>query len=405
MKLNNIYNSDIYDYNSNDNKDDEISSENIESLKKQLDKLKIKLKAEEDRVKDRENTIKKYIELKKEKEEKFLSISKQYNEKGIEMRMKYQINEEDIFNERNQKDNQYTQNINDLKEKIKNLEFENMKLNQQINEYKDKNNQIEIELSINEDNLKDKISELEDLQEFFDSLKQEIINKEEAFESKINELNLKILQLKEINNNKQEFIKNKINTIKSEQNNIKKDNNSVYLYKSANNFYLKNKNIFKSLEKYGNINNINYLRERIKKLQEKALQMTKYLSLKYEENEELNKEKKNLESERLKIKNKKENKYGKENEKNNNVINKEENKIKKIIELKTMINNYKNAFANIKSNLYNISIEHKLKINEIMISYENKVNKLIQKLNNLKTEKSDDFQICEDIFNNFFDDN
>jgi hypothetical protein len=319
--------------------------------------------------------------------------------------MKYQINEEDIFNERNQKDNQYTQYINDIKEKIKNLEIENMKLNQQINEYKDKNNQMEIELSINEDNLKDKISELEDLQEFFDSLKQEIINKEEAFESKINELNLKILQLKEINNNKQEFIKNKINTIKSEQNNIKKDNNSVYLYKSANNFYLKNKNIFKSLEKYGNINNINYLRERIKKLQEKALQMTKYLSLKYEENEELNKEKKNLEAEILKIKNKKDNKYGKENEKNNNVINKEENKIKKIIELKTMINNYKNAFANIKSNLYNISIEHKLKINEIMISYENKVNKLIQKLNNLKTEKSDDFQICEDIFNNFFDDN
>lgn len=73
--------------------------------------------------------------------------------------------------------------------------------------------------------------------------------------------------------------------------------------------------------------------------------------------------------------------------------------------MKTKINNYKNSFANIKSELDNMSIGHKLKINEIMISYENKVNKLIQKLNNLQTEKNNDFQICEDIFSNFFDDN
>ena len=405
MKLNNIYNNNIIDYNRNDNNDNESYSEDIDFLRKKLEKLKIQLKVEEERVKERENTIKKYIELKKEKEEQFYSISKKYNEKGIEMRMKYQINEEDIFNERNQKDNQYTQYINDIKEKIKKLEIENMKISQQINEYKDKNNQMEIELSITEDSLKEKISELEELQEFFEALKQEIINKEETFEIKINELNLKLIQLKEINDNKKELIKNKINNIKSEQNNNKKDNNSVPLYKSANNFYLKNRNIFKNLEKYGNKKNINYLRERVKILQDKALQMTKYLSLKYEENEELNKEKKNLESEILKIKTKKESKYGNETEKNNNIINKEENKIKKIIELKTMINNYKNAFANIKSEIDNMSIEHKLKINEIMISYENKVNKLIQKLNNLQTEKSDDFQIYEDIFHNFFDDN
>ena len=404
MKLNNIYNNNIFDFNSNDNNYNESSSENIELLKKQLDNLKIKLKAEEDRVKERENTIKKYIELKKEKEEKFLSLSKKLNEKGIEMRMKYQKNEEDIFNERNLKDNQYTQYINDIKENIKKLEIENMKLNQQINEYKDKNNQMEIELNINEDNLKDKISELEELQDFFDSLNQEIKYKEEDFETKINELNLKLIQLKEINSNKQELIKNKIINIKSEQNN-KKDNNSINLYKSANNFYLKNRNIFKSLEKYGNKYNIKYLRERVKNLQDKALQMTKYLSLKYEENEELNKEKKKLEAEILKNKTKKESKYGNEIEKNNSVINKEENNIKRIIELKTKINNYKNAFANIKSELGNLSIEHKLKINEIMISYENKVNKLIQKLNNIQNEKIDDFQSCEEIFNNIFDDN
>lgn len=404
MKLNNIYNNNIFDFNSNDNNYNESSSENIELLKKQLDNLKIKLKAEEDRVKERENTIKKYIELKKEKEEKFLSLSKKLNEKGIEMRMKYQKNEEDIFNERNLKDNQYTQYINDIKENIKKLEIENMKLNQQINEYKDKNNQMEIELNINEDNLKDKISELEELQDFFDSLNQEIKYKEEDFETKINELNLKLIQLKEINNNKQELIKNKIINIKSEQNN-KKDNNSINLYKSANNFYLKNRNIFKSLEKYGNKYNIKYLRERVKNLQDKALQMTKYLSLKYEENEELNKEKKNLEAEILKNKTKKESKYGNEIEKKYSVINKEENNIKRIIELKTKINNYKNAFANIKSKLGNLSIEHKLKINEIMISYENKVNKLIQKLNNIQKEKIDDFQSCEEIFNNIFDDN
>lgn len=404
MKLNNIYNNNIFDFNSNDNNYNESSSENIELLKKQLDNLKIKLKAEEDRVKERENTIKKYIELKKEKEEKFLSLSKKLNEKGIEMRMKYQKNEEDIFNERNLKDNQYTQYINDIKENIKKLEIENMKLNQQINEYKDKNNQMEIELNINEDNLKDKISELEELQDFFDSLNQEIKYKEEDFETKINELNLKLIQLKEINSNKQELIKNKIINIKSEQNN-KKDNNSINLYKSANNFYLKNRNIFKSLEKYGNKYNIKYLRERVKNLQDKALQMTKYLSLKYEENEELNKEKKKLEAEILKNKTKKESKYGNEIEKNNSVINKEENNIKRIIELKTKINNYKNAFANIKSELGNLSIEHKLKINEIMISYENKVNKLIQKLNKIQNEKIDDFQSCEEIFNNIFDDN
>ena len=103
--------------------------------------------------------------------------------------------------------------------------------------------------------------------------------------------------------------------------------------------------------------------------------MTKILSLKYEENEELNKEKNNLESKIFKNKNKKENKYGDEITKNNNVINIEENKLKKVLDLKIKINNYKNAFAHIKSELDNMSIEHKLKVNEIMISYEKKVNK------------------------------
>ena len=145
---------------------------------------------------------------------------------------------------------------------------------------------------------------------------------------------------------------------------------------------------------------ISYLRECIKILHKKTVELSRTLSLKYEEGEELNKEITNLKE---KIKNNKKNK----NKNNLNYLNRvsKENNVNKIVEMKMMINNYKTIFSNIKMELNNKIIEHKLHKNELIISYEKKIKKLIEKINNLKNLKNDYYQITDDITDNLFDDN
>ena len=50
-----------------------------------------------------------------------------------------------------------------------------------------------------------------------------------------------------------------------------------------------------------------------------------------------------------------------------------------------------------KLELDNKNVEHKLKINEIIISYEKKLKILIENLNNLKKLKNECFQISDDL--------
>ena len=128
--------------------------------------------------------------------------------------------------------------------------------------------------------------------------------------------------------------------------------------------------------------------------------MSRTLSLKYEEGEELNNEITNLKE---KIKNNKKNK-NKNNLKYLNRVSKENN-VNKIVEMKMKINNYKNIFSNIKMELNNKIIEHKLHKKKLIISYEKKIKKLIEKINNLKNLKNDYYQIMDDISDNLFDDN
>ena len=409
MDINNIYNNEIIsDYqNINDiDSDSYTDTKNLVELTEKLRKLKIKLNEEEQKVKQSEKIIQLLSDLQKQKEDKYFEFLKEFNERESELKLEYKINEEDILETKNQKENLYKQTINNIEQNIKNIENENKKINQQINLYKNNNIQIENKFNISDENLKNNLIqkdyEIEELQKQLDFLNNQIINKENIYEQRINTLNLKLIQLNQLNNNK-------LKRISNNQNNNMNINNNNELYKSANNFYSKKDNNFLMEENIEEDfkNNIIYLRDKIQNLKIKSFKLTRILSLKYEENEELNKEKNNLKKKIQNIKNKKE---------KNNIIDKnnsssilkginEENKLNKIVELKMMINNYKNEFSRIKMEIDNMTIQHKLNINNIIISYENKISKLVEKINNLKILKNDYNQISDEITGNLFDDN
>jgi hypothetical protein len=278
-----------------------------------------------------------------------------------------------------QKNDKNTNNIiiNNNNQLIKKEDFENINniinnkmhlLNDVINSYNEDS----------KDNIKNKNKDLNITENIInikaDSDKKDDNNSSDSIEEKENETLFDNLS------NKSDY--NKLKGKKSMKKKIINENDNI-IYNSCN------------------INDsISYLRKKRKELEKKTVQLTRILSLKYEEGEELNNEIIKLEE----MINKKKN-----NDNNKNDLNKiwenGKNNINKIVQMKIMINNYKNIYSNIKTELNNKIIEHKLNMNEIIISYEKKINKLIEKMNKLKNLKSDNYQIMDDITDNLFDDN
>ena len=413
--LNYIHNNNYLPYiktNSNYSYND---SDDIDELTEKILKLRLNLKIEEQKVQNQENMIKRLNESIKANEEKCINLSREFNDRKSELKIKYKMNEEENYKKNNIKEKYNENNINNMNKKINNLEYENMKLNLEISEYKNRNNQIESQFDVNikniNDNLLEKSSEFQALQEEMELLQQEIINKEEEYEQRKKNLNIKLMKLKEENSNKIELVKNNLNKINKniiDIENKRKYNLNKALNKTLNNFHSNNNNndmIKDNIENDNynyNYNNISYLRECIKILHKKTVELSRTLSLKYDEGEELNNEITNLKE---KIKNNKKNKN--KNKNNLNYLNRvsKGNNVNKIVEMKMMINSYKNIFSNIKMELNNKIIEHKLHKNELIISYEKKIKKLIEKINNLKNLKNDYYQITDDITDNLFDDN
>ena len=452
QKINNRYNdSDNNNYNINDNNDniDIVNNintknnydndnniydkENIYELKEKIIKLKHILNIEENKVKNIENVIKQLGESQKEKEENNLKLWKEFNNRENNIKINYQINKEEILDKRNKKVNIYEHKIKSLNNEINNIEYENMKINQKINELKNRKKNLESKYNYIEENLQNNIlqnySQIDNLKEQIKISEQEIIDKESAYEQKIKDLNIKLFQIKEKNNNKIEIIKNNLINNNEINENEKRSNSSNYntkininrnknnnidnrWYKTFNDFYLKVKNR-KKLITENNINennNIQYLRNQLKILHNKSVELTRILSSKYEENEVLNKEINKI-KENIKNNNSKNiNNYGNSLKKvkncNNIEINKDNNKynINKITEIKIKINNYKNQYSKIKKDLDRKIIEHKLNVNKIIINYEKKIKKLIEKINNLKKLKNDYYQITDDNTTNLIDD-
>ena len=406
----NIYTNDISGKESYDNEEEE-------KLMKKIFKLKKQLKKEEKKVKSIENIIKELGKIRKEKEEKNFNLLKIFNERQNDIKIQYKIYENELLDRKNEKENLYENKINILNREIKNLEYENMKINQKINESKNikkilENKFLLIEKKLQND-LQAKNEEIEEFREKLEKIQQEMVDKEEAYEQKIKELNLKSLNLKEEINNKIDKIR-----ITSFPNSLSDENESLDdslnnninlngLRKSYSNNYIFYNGLNDFNQKGNNkliIENINHnfqnLRKKINALQNKSIELTRILSSKYEESEELNKE-----IERLKEKINKNNNIGNGtylfNDNNNNSDIK--NNIERIANLKITISNYKNNYYRIKEDLNKMNKEHKIKINEIVISYEKKIKKLIEKINNLKRLKNNIYTITDDIKDNLFD--
>ena len=369
----NIYNNNMTNnYNNKSANENIIFNKNDENeLIEKIQKLKEKLKQEKEKVNNNENTINILTKLQKQNIQKNINLSLDFNKVENEIKFKYKKNEEEIMDTQIKREKIYENNIHEINKEINIIENENREINREINNIKYKNKYLETKFNVIKGNLNkeliQKISEFEKLSEKMELLQKGIINKEEFYEKKIKELNSKYIQLKEINNNK--------DNVKARNN--KKIFNTKKFFKTYNNFNSKWKN------DNNNINDILYLREQIQILQNKAFKLTRILSLKLEENEVLSNEKSNL---KQKIENNK--------NKSKNIENNNENKI---IEIKKIINNYKNEISKMKLDLDNKNVEHKLKINEIIISYEKKLKILIENLNNLKKLKNDCFQISGDL--------
>lgn len=417
-------------FNSFNNRDEDIyESEKEEELKEKIIKLRKTLKIEEEKVNNLENIIEELKESQRENEEKNITLSKEFNERENKIKLKYQKSEIEILEEANKKGNFYENNIKNLSKKIKDIEFENMKINQKINGLKNLKDNLEnkfhsIEIDLNNELLQ-KSKEVQEFQGKFELEKQLIINKKEVYDQKIKELRIKLLQLKEYNSQKiQEILINNENSkdeikdnyfysnINLNKQNLllnKFDTNNIRFNQTFNNFYYNLKNrrnkLFNEYIK-SNDNYLKNLRSKKKILFEQSLKLTNILSAKNLENEEYNKEINILKG---KIRNKKRIKNNKKKI-DNYLYNKEtkineEDNINKIGKMKMIINDYKMKYARIKVNLDNKSIEHKLNIYNIVISYEKKIKKLIQKINCLKKMKSNLYKIEDDIKDNYLFDN
>lgn len=417
-------------FNSFNNRDEDIyESEKEEELKEKIIKLRKTLKIEEEKVNNLENIIEELKESQRENEEKNITLSKEFNERENKIKLKYQKSEIEILEEANKKGNFYENNIKNLSKKIKDIEFENMKINQKINGLKNLKDNLEnkfhsIEIDLNNELLQ-KSKEVQEFQGKFELEKQLIINKKEVYDQKIKELRIKLLQLKEYNSQRiQEILINNENSkdeikdnyfysnINLNKQNLllnKFDTNNIRFNQTFNNFYYNLKNrrnkLFNEYIK-SNDNYLKNLRSKKKILFEQSLKLTNILSAKNLENEEYNKEINILKG---KIRNKKRIKNNKKKI-DNYLYNKEtkineEDNINKIGKMKMIINDYKMKYARIKVNLDNKSIEHKLNIYNIVISYEKKIKKLIQKINCLKKMKSNLYKIEDDIKDNYLFDN
>ena len=398
------------------NTNNSSDNENIDSLIENIQKLKIQLKNEEEKVKKCENILINFKKSQKINEKQNLNISREFNQRENDIKEKYKMYEEYYLDKSIKKGNLYDRNIRELNEQIKNIEYENFQINQKITELKNKNkileNQYNSILGNLENTIMQKDIELQELKEEMDLLPQEVINKEEAYDKKLKELNIKLINLKEINNNKLEILKKNIFNNKNKKRNLHKNKLRLkVLEKSNSNPYFKTDIHFYSPKRINNnsisknndnsINNIN-LRDTINILQIKTLKLTNVLSDIFEEKDELNKEYNYLKSI---FKNQIEQNY------NNNINNDSEfreinkkNNINKIVEYKMIINKYKNDILQIKMNLFNKNLEHKINVNETIISYENKIKKLREKINNLKMLKNDFYEISDEIKENLFDD-
>ena len=412
----NNYNPLTYSNNSNMVNKDLINSNNslgnkIDYLsnnqKDIIERLSFQLELANQKLKNNERTIDRLTSIQHEYELKFSTLTSEYRAKEQTLREKYKAKEENLYTEQKQNELEYERQIGDLKSEIKQLKDIIFNNDKEINSFKTKTFSIDSNMKIREKEFQAAIDmkdhQIRELEDKIVQIDEENNIKLEEMSNKNKDLLKQLADLRTENTLLSNNLKNQ-NNLNYSQNQFKNQstNNSI-INSPTNNVILASRNAvidannsLNYLQTTSDKNNhpalmtaydimkIKELREQVQKLQNETVQLTRELSLKYDECDTLSEE---IERLRNIIKN---------NQIQNNNLNMnmsmmmnqtsyDNNKDNlKLNNLEMLVNNYGQTLMAIKQQHENQIVEHQRELNDITMDYERKMQNLINENNELK---------------------
>ena len=412
----NNYNPLTYSNNSNMVNKDLINSNNslgnkIDYLsnnqKDIIERLSFQLELANQKLKNNERTIDRLTSIQHEYELKFSTLTSEYRAKEQTLREKYKAKEENLYTEQKQNELEYERQIGDLKSEIKQLKDIIYNNDKEINSFKTKTFSIDSNMKIREKEFQAAIDmkdhQIRELEDKIVQIDEENNIKLEEMSNKNKDLLKQLADLRTENTLLSNNLKNQ-NNLNYSQNQFKNQstNNSI-INSPTNNVILASRNAvidannsLNYLQTTSDKNNhpalmtaydimkIKELREQVQKLQNETVQLTRELSLKYDECDTLSEE---IERLRNIIKN---------NQIQNNNLNMnmsmmmnqtsyDNNKDNlKLNNLEMLVNNYGQTLMAIKQQHENQIVEHQRELNDITMDYERKMQNLINENNELK---------------------
>ena len=400
----NMMNKDLINsHNSLGNKIDYLSN----NQKDIIERLSFQLELANQKLKNNERTIDRLTSIQHEYELKFSTLTSEYRAKEQTLREKYKAKEENLYTEQKQNELEYERQIGDLKSEIKQLKDIIFNNDKEINSFKTKTFSIDSNMKIREKefqaeiNMKDhQIRELEDkivqIDEENNIKLEEMSNKNKDLLKQLADLRTEntLLSNNLKNQNNLNYSQNQFKNQSTNNSIINSPTNNVILASrnaviDANNSlnYLQttsDKNNHPALMTAYDIMKIKELREQVQKLQNETVQLTRELSLKYDECDTLSEE---IERLRNVIKN---NQIQTNNLNMNmsmmmNQTSYDNNKDNlKLNNLEMLVNNYGQTLMAIKQQHENQIVEHQRELNDITMDYERKMQNLINENNELK---------------------
>ena len=274
-----------------------------------IEKLNFQLDLANRKIKNNERTIEKLTALQNDYEKKLSAITTEFRNKEQTLREKYKSKENDLENEQRNFELNFEREISVLKD-------ENLKLKNQLFEYETEINKHKAQIKSIEHNNRIKENELQNLLKTKDlkiielEKKMESIQNEksEKYQNLVKKNNELLLQLKELRMENATLANANLKTNLLNINPKQINTNDIKL-KNENNNILKNikkeiNDANASLNYYDDSNELNHisqispydllkmkdLRDKIHQLHQETVQLTRELSLKYEECDALNDE-------------------------------------------------------------------------------------------------------------------
>lgn len=387
---------------------DEFENDSCQKCKEKIDRYRFQLELCNQKEKNHQSSFQKITEIQQEYENRLTQLSKDYKAKEESIKQKYKLKEEMLL--KDQKDNESRH-----EKEFERIKQENGKLQLEIEEHKREIQNLKAQSTNNTTNTR--------------LIKRDFKTELEAKDLQLSTMEAKIKNLTDEANKQIDFLSKQNIDLTNEVNQYRQNDKIV----NVNSSYLPNKNSlynipslmkFKSkvTEKQENENELSIqipshsingisqydvlkikeLRERIKQLEEETINLTRELTLKYEECDSLNDE-----ITKMKLSQENANQYNINNERVNEsnayyqyYNDKDEYSTnKKIEELESLINSYGQNILLIKETYEKVVVEHNNEINTLVQDYESRIDQLLNENNKLKQALNKEEKIKESVQN------